>query len=180
MATHSSLPSQQVGNGRLTLREAIIYALLGALLVAVQVSLAFLPNIEIVSLLIIGYTITMGARVLFPIAVFVLLQGLIYGFGLWFLNYTYVWAVLVFLALLFRRRMQSPLAWAVLSGAYGLFFGALCSIPYFFIGGPASALAYWLSGIPFDVLHCAGNFLMAMLLLKPVLRMLKAGFAMLQ
>ena len=30
-----------------------------------------------------------------------------------------------------------------------------------------TALAWWVSGIPFDLLHCAGNFAMALVLFRP-------------
>ena len=65
------------------------------------------------------------------------------------------------------RKMESPLGWAVLSGAFGLSFGALCTLVYWVTGGWAFALSWWVSGIPFDLLHCAGNFAMALVLFRP-------------
>jgi len=64
--------------------------------------------------------------------------------------------------------MQSPIGWAAILGLFGLLFGALCSIPYFFILGPAGGLSYFLSGIPYDLLHCVGNAVSGLLLWKPV------------
>lgn len=72
-------------------REIVTMGILSAVLLAAQVSLGFLPNIEIVTLLIIVYTLVLRKKVFFVIYVFVLLEGLIYGFGLWWLNYLYVW-----------------------------------------------------------------------------------------
>ena len=106
--------------------------ILSAVLLAAQVSLGFLPNIEIVTLLIIVYTLVLRKKVFFVIYVFVLLEGLIYGFGLWWLNYLYVWSVQAVITLLFRKN-DSILFWSVLSGIYGITFGALCTIPYFAI-----------------------------------------------
>lgn len=160
--------SSQAGKAR----EIVIFGLLGGLLIAVQVGIAFLPNIELVSLLVIVYTLAFGLKALYPVYVFVLAQGLIYGFGLWFVNYLYIWAMLVFIILPLRKS-ESPLLFAVISGAYGLCFGALCAIPYLFIGGPGSAIAYWVNGIPFDIVHCAGNFAAALLLLQPLLKLAK-------
>ena len=77
------------------------------------------------------------------------------------------------LAWLFRG-MESRLGWAILSGAYGLSFGALCALVYLPIGGPAMFVATWVAGIPFDLLHCAGNFAMALLLFQPCRRVLTA------
>ncbi|MEG1181634.1 MAG: hypothetical protein RSD39_06360, partial [Oscillospiraceae bacterium] len=61
-----------------------------------------------------------------------------------------------------------PLGWAFISGIFGLLFGALCSIPYFFILGINGAIAYFISGLLFDLAHCAGNFAVALLLYKPL------------
>ena len=67
-------------------REIVIYGILSAVLLAAQVSLGFLPNIEIVTLLILVYTFVFRKKVFFIIYIFVFLEGLIYGFGLWWIN----------------------------------------------------------------------------------------------
>mgnify|MGYP001661675020 FL=1 len=147
-------------------RELVLLALLGALLLVTKLALAWLPNIEPVSLLVLVYTAVLGWKALAPVYVYVMMEILIWGIGFWNLCYTYVWLVLVVLAMLFRK-MESPLGWAVLSGAFGLSFGALCALVYWVTGGWAFALSWWVSGIPFDLLHCAGNFAMALVLFRP-------------
>ena len=64
--------------------------------------------------------------------------------------------------------MESPLGWALLSAGFGLAFGLLCAPVSLFMGGWAYAVSWWISGIPFDLMHCAGNFVMALLLFKPL------------
>lgn len=155
--------------------------MMAAILIIAQLALAGIPNIELVSLFIIAYTRVIGVKAVFPIAVFVLVEGVIFGFSLWFINYLYVWFILMG-AVLLLRRMHHTLLWAFISAIFGLMFGALCSIPYLFMGGFPAALAYFISGIPFDVAHAAGNFVAALLLLGPVYRILsrilpKMGFA---
>lgn len=144
--------------------------MLGAVLLCVQIALSFLANIELVSLLIIIYTLVLGRKALIPIYVFVLLEGFVYGFGIWWVNYLYVWAVLFALTMLFRK-IKQPIFWSILSAVYGLLFGLLCSFFYLFMGGFNAALAYWLSGIPFDIAHCIGNFLACILLFKPLYKL---------
>ena len=153
------------------LRLTALSGVLGAVLLVVQVALAPLPNIELVSLLVVLFTLALGRYVAYALAVFVLLEGLLYGFGLWWCSYLYIWAVLAVLAHLFRR-MESRLGWALLCGFYGLFFGTLTAVPVFFLSGAATGLAYIVSGIPFDLTHAAGNFLLALLLLPPLRRLL--------
>ena len=70
------------------------------------------------------------------------------------------------------RKMDMALGWAMVSGVFGLAFGALCGIVDIFIGGWGYAAAKWVSGIPFDILHCAGNFGIALILFKPLRKVL--------
>ena len=126
-----------------------------------------LPNIEPVSLLMMLFGVVFGWKALYPVYVFVAMEILYYGFSIWNVYYLYIWTVLVVAAILLRK-MESPLSWALLSAVYGLMFGALCGIVDIFIGGIAYAAAKWASGIPFDLLHCGGNFVIALVLFKPL------------
>ena len=120
--------------------------------------------------MIIITTLCFSWRALFSVALFVLLEGLIYGFGIWWISYLYAWPLLVPIVIFFRKS-DSALFWAVIAGAHGLFFGAMTAIPYLFIGGREAAVSYWISGIPFDLLHCAGNFVVTLILLNPLLKL---------
>ncbi len=152
------------------LREAVFLALLGALMMATQVAMAALPNIHLVAVLIILAALLFGWKALYSVYIFVLLEGLIYGFSMWFLNYLYVWTVLAVFAVLFRKS-RSRWFWAAVAGIFGLLFGALCAIPYFFIGGWAAAFSYWVAGIPFDLIHCISNTVLTAVLLMPLYRL---------
>lgn len=158
----------------LTIKELVRLSLLSSLMMVAQVGMAFLPNIELVSLLCIGYTLSLGKKALYVIYIFVLMQGLLYGFGLWWLCYLYVWTIL-WGATMLLSSMEAPLGWAVVSGLFGLFFGMLTALPYLLTGGYSMAFAYWVNGIPFDIAHCIGNFAAALILLKPLRRILE-GF----
>ena len=156
----------------LTLREIVLFGVLGALTFALQVVMGPLPNIEPVSLLVLLYAAVFGWKCLYPVYVFVVMEILFYGLGLWNVNYLYIWAVPA-LAGVILRKMEGSLGWALVSGVFGLAFGALCGIVDLFIGGWAYALTKWASGIPFDLLHCAGNFGIALILFKPLRRVLE-------
>ena len=154
-----------------TAREVALFGVLGGLTFAAKVAMMSLPNIEPVSLLVMVFAATFGKKALFPIYVYVLLEFALFGFGLWSAAYLYVWALLALAAWLLRN-MRSSLGWAVLSGGFGLLFGLLCAPVYVLTGGPAFALSWWLSGIPFDLTHCAGNFALALVLFVPLRRLL--------
>ena len=157
---------------KLRAREIVILGLMTALLLVAQVGLSFLPNIELVSLLIIVYTLVFRKKVFLIIYTFVLLEGLIYGFGTWWFTYLYVWTVLALLAWAFRE-MESTLGWAILNAAFGLMFGALTALTNLFISGIGGMISYWVAGIPFDLMHCAGNFATALVLFKPLTALFK-------
>jgi len=148
-------------------KDIVIVGIMSALLITVQVSLSFLPNIELVSLLVILSTIIFGWKTLYIIYVFVLAEGFLYGFGIWWICYLYVWTILMLISMIFRKN-RSPFFWAVIAGAFGLAFGALCLLPYFFIGGVAMAISDYINGIPFDVIHCISNYVSTLVLFKPL------------
>lgn len=138
-----------------------------ATLEAGKIAMTFLPNVEVVSLFIILYTLAFGRKTVYAIFTFIFLEGCLYGFGLWWIMYLYAWPLLSFLAWLLRK-YDRPLPYAMLSGVFGLFFGALCAIPYLFIGGWSMAFTWWISGIPYDLIHCGANFVLCMILFKPL------------
>lgn len=152
---------------KLTVREITLYGMLAALTFGAKWVMAALPNIEPVSLMVMVFGAVFGWKALFPVGVYVAAEILFYGLGTWNFNYLYIWAILAVVSVCLRR-MESPLGWAILSGGFGLLFGALCAPVDIFIGGWGYAAAKWVSGIPFDLMHCAGNFLMALLLFRPI------------
>ena len=102
--------------------EIAVLGLMTAILFGVQIALAPLPNIEAVSLLIVLYTRHFRAKTLAVIYAFALLEGLLYGFGLWFVNYLYVWTVFWLLATLLRN-LKGLWGWVLLLAGFGLGFG---------------------------------------------------------
>ena len=63
--------------------DIVLFGLLGALLLVAKLALAFLPNIEPVTLLVAVYASVLGWRALCPVYVYVALEYMIWGFGLW-------------------------------------------------------------------------------------------------
>lgn len=152
-------------------RELCELALLTALLIGGKEAMNALPNINPVALLLILGVLHYGAKTLYVAFAFVAVQICIYGLGMWALNYIYIWPLLVLAALPFRAT-HSRLFWAAFAGIFGLSFGALCAIPYFFIGGWSMALSYYVAGISFDLTHCVGNFVITLVLLPPLDKLL--------
>lgn len=149
-----------------------LMAMMGVLLTVSKEVMAFLPNFEPVTLLTVLFTLSFGWLAAGAVAVFLLLEGLLYGFGAWWVMYLYVWPLLCGLAWMFRR-MDKAWQWAVFAGLYGLSFGTLCSLVYLPVGGVRMMLAWIASGLPFDLMHAGGNLLLMLVLYRPLRRALE-------
>ena len=160
----------------LPLGEVVLFGILGALTFALKFAMAALPNIEPVSLLMMVFGAVFGLKALYPCYVYVAMEILTFGIGTWNVNYLYIWALIVVAAWLMRKTEQ-PLAWALLGGVFGLFFGAFCAPVDVVIGGWSYAVSKWISGIPFDALHCGGNFVLALIMYKPLRKLLEKLYA---
>lgn len=157
---------------KISVKDIVIIAMMSTILFTVQIAIAALPNIELVSLLVIIYTLVFRWRTLLIIYIFAILQGLVYGFGPWWIMYLYVWTIL-FLIVTLLRNNTSVIIWAFVSGIYGLIFGALCSLVYFFLGGLKTVIAFWIAGLQFDIVHGIANFVICLVLFKPLYLLLK-------
>lgn len=160
------------GEKNFTVFDIALIAMMVAVIEVFKFAMAGLPNIELTSFWLILFSKNFGKKTGFVVPVFTLLEGIIFGFNLWWISYLYTWPLLVLVTRLFKKN-DSALVWALLSAVFGLSFGALCAIPYIFTGtdlksGLTLAFNWWIAGIPWDIAHCVGNFVLMMLLYKPL------------
>lgn len=156
-----------VDKRKLTIRQIALFAMLAALTFGAKWVMSWLPNIEPVTLMVMIFGAVFGWKGIFPVAVYVAAEILFYGVGEWNLYYLYIWLIPLG-AGVFLGKTQQPLVWAIAAGFFGLAFGALCAPVHWVVGGAEYALSWWISGIPFDLLHGAGNFVMALVLFVPL------------
>ena len=165
---------------KLTIRDITLIGLMAAVIEVCKIALSWAPNIELTSFLIIMFAKHFGKRVFFVIPVFIVVEGAMYGLHLWWIMYLYAWPLLAVLAMIFRKS-DSAVSLAILSGIFGLTFGLLCSIPYIFIGtvdggivnGLRTAFAWWIAGIPWDMVHGVANFFIMLVLYRPISAVMK-------
>ena len=164
----------------LAIKDITLIGMMVAVIEVCKVALAWAPNIELTTFLLIMFTLFFGRKILFVVPVFILIEGTMYGIHLWWIMYLYAWPLLVLLTWIFRRQ-QSVWFWSVLSAAFGLAFGFLCSFPYVAIGavdggirnGLYAGFTWWVAGIPFDIIHGEANFIIMLVLYHPVSLILK-------
>ena len=164
---HLRLFIQKQNNSKLTIKDITIMALMVAIIEVSKVAMAQIPNVELTSFWIIMFTLYFGKRIFYVIPVFILIEGAMYGFGLWWIMYLYAWPLLAIVTLVLHK-MKGTWEWSMISGIFGLSFGLLCAIPYIFTSGIYGAFTWWVAGIPFDLIHGIANFVIMLVLHKPM------------
>ena len=134
------------------------------------------PNVHLLGVFTIAFTVVYRKKALYPIYTYVLLNGIFCGFATWWIPYLYLWAVLWGATMLLPKRIPEklrPLVYMLLCAAHGFLFGTLYA--------PAQALLYGLSfqkmvawiisGLPWDFVHGVGNFFCGILIV-PIIKIL--------
>lgn len=162
---------------KITVREMVTFSLLGVIMFISKMVMEFLPNIHMLAMLIVAYTVVYRGKALFPIYVFVFLTGALYGFGTWWVPYLYIWTILWGAVMLLPRNLPEKISipvYMVVAMLHGLLYGTLYA--------PFQAIAFGLSfkgmllwiaaGFPWDILHAVGNLCTGALIV-PCIRILE-------
>ena len=162
---------------KLTIREICIFGLLGALMYASKAIMAMIPNVHLVGVFIVAVTAVYRKKALYPIYVFVLLSGMLDGFGTWWFSYLYIWLPLWGAVMLLPKKLNTTVQTVL--------YMCVCSIHGFLYGimyAPFQALIFglnfegtvaWIAaGIPYDIIHGTSNFFCG-LLIMPIIHILK-------
>lgn len=154
---------------KLTTREITVFAMLGALMYASKMIMEIAPNVHLLGVFTIAFTIVYRKKALYPIYIYVFLNGLFCGFSTWWIPYLYVWTVLWGVVMLLPGNMPKkirPIVYMVVCAMHGFLFGTLYA--------PAQAILYGLNfkgmiawiiaGLPWDCIHGVSNFFCGMLI----------------
>lgn len=79
---------------KLKTREVAIFGMLGALMYASKVFMELLPNVHLLGVFTISFTLVYRKKALYPIYTYILLNGLFAGFATWWIPYLYLWTIL--------------------------------------------------------------------------------------
>ena len=161
--------STRSGKG-ITVRELCVFAMLGALMFASKLIMEVLPNIHILGLLIVVYTIAFRVKALIPMYIWIILNGLFAGFAAWWIPYLYIWAVLWGITMLLPKKMPRKVATVVyplVCCLHGLFFGVLYAPAWAIMDGlDFNGMLVWIArGFVSDITHAIGNFAAGLLIL---------------
>lgn len=147
---------------------------------ASKVIMEFLPNIHLIGVFVVASTVVYRKKALYPIYIFVVLTGLLNGFGTWWIPYLYIWTVLWAVVMLLPKEMspkKATVVYAITCGLHGLFYGTLYA-PFqaiFYNLDWKGTLTWIATGLPFDAIHCAGNLVAGFILIMPIIALLKGA-----
>lgn len=151
--------------------------MLGAIMYCSKLMMEALPNIHLVGVLTVAFTLVYRKKALYPIYIFVLLSGLLAGFSTWWIPYLYIWTVLWAVTMLLPKEMPkkvAPVVYTVVCALHGLFYGVLYApVQALFFGLDFKGMLSWIAaGFSFDLIHCIGNLLIGVLII-PIVTLLK-------
>ena len=146
---------------------------------ASKIIMEMLPNVHLLGVFVIAFTVVYRKKALYPIYTYVLLNGVLCGFAAWWIPYLYIWTVLWGAVMLLPKRMPRkirPVVYMIVCAMHGFLFGTLYA--------PAQAILYGLSfkgmiawiiaGLPFDCIHGISNFFCGILIMPIIIVLLHA------
>jgi energy-coupling factor transport system substrate-specific component len=155
---------------RLTIRDITIFAALGAIMYISKLLMLWIPNVHFLGLFIAAATLTYRVRALLPLYVYIMLDGVFYGFSVWWVPSLYTWLPLWLVFMLagklrLPKKVKVPL-YMVLCALHGLSYGTLYAPMHALMFGLNfhAMLAWIAAGLWFDIAHAVGNFAAASLI----------------
>lgn len=161
---------------RLTTREIVLFGMLGSLMYASKVIMEAAPNIHLLGVFTIAFTVVYRKKALYPIYTFVLLNGLFSGFAAWWIPYLYLWTVLWGITMLLPKNIPKiikPVVYMTVNACHGFLFGTMYApVQAVLFGLSFDRMVAWIiAGLPFDFIHGISNFFCG-LLIVPIISVL--------
>ena len=162
---------------KLTIREITVFGMLGGIMYASKLIMELIPNVHLLGVFTIAYTVVYRKKALYPIYTYVILNGILCGFAAWWVPYLYLWTILWGAVMILPKHMPKkvrPFVYMSVCAAHGFLFGTLYA--------PAQALlfglnfdgmiAWIIAGLPWDAIHGVSNFFCGILIV-PIITVLR-------
>lgn len=159
------------------IKEIAVFGMLGALMCISKFITEPFPNIHLLGVFTVAFTVVYRQKALYPIYTFVFLAGAIWGIGLWWIPYLYTWTVLWGAVMLLPKNMPkkiAPIVYAVVCSLHGYLYGVLYAPSQALLFGLdfKGTIAWIISGFPFDLVHGTSNLCLGVLII-PIATVLK-------
>lgn len=162
---------------RISVYEMVVFAMLGTLMFCSKIIMEVVPNVHLLGMFTIVFTIVYRTKALIPIYIYVIINGIYSGFSMWWFPYTYIWTILWGLTMLLPKnlpKLARHIIYPILCGLHGFAFGTLYAPAQALMFGmnTEQMVAWIIAGLPWDFIHGMGN-LAAGLLIIPLSELLK-------
>ncbi len=162
---------------KLTTREITVIAMLGTVMYASKMIMEVIPNVHLLGVFTIAFTVVYRKKALYPIYTYVILNGIFSGFATWWVPYLYLWTILWGAVMLLPKEMPAKLCPVVYMGVcamHGFLFGVFYAPAQAILYGMSfkGMLAWIAAGLPWDFLHGVSNFFCGILIV-PIISLLR-------
>lgn len=159
-------------------KEVALFGMLGALMYLSKILMEAFPNVHLLGVFTISITVVYRCKALYPIYVYVFLNGLMAGFNMWWIPYLYIWTILWGMTMLLPKKMPmkiKPVVYMTLCGIHGFLFGILYAPAEAVMRGyDFDTMVKWIiAGIPYDLIHGVANFCCGLLIVPIIIALNK-------
>ncbi len=164
---------------KLSVKEMAVFSMLGTMMYASKIIMEAVPNVHLLGVFVIAFTVVYRKKALYPIYIFVFLTGLFNGFATWWIPYLYLWTVLWAMAMLIPEWLPAkikPVVYMVICALHGYMYGILYAPAQALLFGlDHNAMIAWIiAGLPWDFVHGTSNFFCGMLI-RPLVKTLQTA-----
>lgn len=138
-----------------------------------------IPNVHLLGVLTVAYTVVYRKKALYPIYTYVILNGIFCGFAAWWIPYLYLWTILWGAVMLLPKKMPKkiqPVVYMTVCAAHGFLFGTLYApLQAIMYGLSFQGMMAWIAaGLPWDCIHGISNFFCGILIMPIVFALRQA------
>lgn len=161
---------------KLSIKELAVFGMLGTLMCISKYVMEFLPNMHLLAVFTVAFTVVFRKKALYPIYIFVFIIGFFSGFSVWWLPYLYIWAVLWGAVMLIPKNINpkiAPFVYIAVCGLHGFLYGTIYAPAQALLFGLnfKGMIAWIIAGLPFDMVHGISNLCLGVLIV-PIIKVL--------
>lgn len=159
---------------KLTVREIAVFGMLGAIMYVSKFIMEIFPNVHLLGVFTVAFTVVYRRKALYPIYICVILNGIFCGFATWWIPHLYLWTVLWGAVMLLPGEMPKkvrPIVYMSVCAAHGFLFGTLYAPAQAILFGLSfrGTVAWIIAGLQWDLIHGVSNFFCGILIMPVIL-----------
>lgn len=152
-----------------SVKEVVTFAMLGVVMYLSKLLMEIFPNVHLLGMFTVTYTIVYRKKALYPLYTYILLNGIFAGFATWWIPYLYIWTVLWGAVMLLPKNIPAkfkPIVYMTVCALHGFLFGTLYAPAQAILFGLnfKGMIAWIVAGLPWDVVHGIGDFFCGILI----------------